>query len=394
MTTNFPTGLDNLDATRGQPGNPLSSPNHITHHANEDDAIEAIETKLGVDGSADINSIDYKLKNASSSNPGHKHTLANGATDVTATATELNYVDGVTAPIQTQLNDLDAEKIGESIVDAKGDLIVGTAADTVARLAVGSDTQVLTADSSAPNGVKWATGAPVTDIQTFNSNGTWTKPSGGLKVLVQMWGGGASGAKTQNGGGGSGGGGGGMYLEGWFNAADLAGTVAITIGTGGTAISANDTNGNDGVATTFGSLLSARGGYGGIRGAGGGNDGTGGAGGRPHAGGTAISGIFPDGAVSSVGGAGLYSGAGGGATLASTAYAGGASTFGGAGGGGASSTNQGAGGTSTYGGNGSAGVSTGSASAGSVPGGGGGAAVSAGNSGAGGAGRVIVTTFF
>jgi Glycine rich protein len=41
--------------------------------------------------------------------------------------------------------------------DAKGDLIVGTAADTAARLAVGSDTQVLTADASTATGLKWAT---------------------------------------------------------------------------------------------------------------------------------------------------------------------------------------------------------------------------------------------
>lgn len=82
-------------------------------------SIVALETKVGVDSSAVATSLDYKLTNASSSNPGHKHTLAQGATDVTSsaaelnvldgipgtlTATELGYVDGVTSAIQTQLD--------------------------------------------------------------------------------------------------------------------------------------------------------------------------------------------------------------------------------------------------------------------------------------------------
>jgi hypothetical protein len=46
--------------------------------------------------------------------------------------------------------------IQPTIVDAKGDIIAATAADTPARLAVGANDTVLTADSSTATGLKWA----------------------------------------------------------------------------------------------------------------------------------------------------------------------------------------------------------------------------------------------
>ena len=49
--------------------------------------------------------------------------------------------------------------IAKTIVDAKGDIIAATAADTVSRLAVGANDTVLTADSTAGTGLKWATPA-------------------------------------------------------------------------------------------------------------------------------------------------------------------------------------------------------------------------------------------
>lgn len=79
----------------------------------------------------------------------------------TVSATELGYLDGVSSAIQTQIDSKigSASAINPTIVDAKGDLLVGSAADTVARLAVGTNDYVLTADSAATNGIKWAAAA-------------------------------------------------------------------------------------------------------------------------------------------------------------------------------------------------------------------------------------------
>jgi hypothetical protein len=53
----------------------------------------------------------------------------------------------------------DTNAIQNAIVDAKGDLIAATAADTPARLAVGTNGQVLTVDSTQATGLKWAAAA-------------------------------------------------------------------------------------------------------------------------------------------------------------------------------------------------------------------------------------------
>jgi hypothetical protein len=75
----------------------------------------------------------------------------------------------------------DANAIQNTIVDAKGDLIAASAADTPARLAVGTNGQVLTADSTAATGLKWAAVAAggkvlqvVQDITTTEESTTST----------------------------------------------------------------------------------------------------------------------------------------------------------------------------------------------------------------------------
>jgi hypothetical protein len=64
----------------------------------------------------------------------------------------------------------DSNAIQNAIVDAKGDLIGATAADTPARLAVGTNGQVLTADSTAATGLAWASPVSSTVNLLLNSN--------------------------------------------------------------------------------------------------------------------------------------------------------------------------------------------------------------------------------
>jgi hypothetical protein len=59
MATNFPASLDTL--TNPTSSDSLSSPSHSAQHANVNDAIEALQAKVGVDSSAVTTSLDYKV---------------------------------------------------------------------------------------------------------------------------------------------------------------------------------------------------------------------------------------------------------------------------------------------------------------------------------------------
>jgi hypothetical protein len=70
----------------------------------------------------------------------------------------------------------DANAIQNTIVDAKGDLIAATAADTPARLAVGANNTMLVADSTASTGLAYKSAA------TLYAYTTWTPTLGSLTI--------------------------------------------------------------------------------------------------------------------------------------------------------------------------------------------------------------------
>jgi hypothetical protein len=85
----------------------------------------------------------------------------------------------------------DTNAIQNAIVDAKGDLIAATAADTPARLAVGTDGYILTADSAEATGLKWTAGAAggsltLLSTTTLNSGTTSQTISGISSAYKQL----------------------------------------------------------------------------------------------------------------------------------------------------------------------------------------------------------------
>jgi len=264
----------------------------------------------------------------------------------------------------------------------------------------------------------WAAVGGGTDVQTFNSNGTWTKPSTGSMARIQVWGGGGGagrGISTLRGTGGGGGG----YNEVVVPLSTIGATVSVTIGAGGAGRSGSTGDGSTGGQTSFGAHCTA---YGGGAGLGATSDQYwgGGGGGQLSAGGLGISSIFPHPADAAANFGQPYnsimfvsdSGSGYGAPLRPSDWHGGAgmgatrflssafelplryvaqgnlhSTYGGGGGG----FSDVAGGSSVYGGNGGTpGVNSGN---GVAPAGGGAFNGTNNNGGSGAAGRVIVTVW-
>lgn len=86
-----------------------------------------------------------------------------GLVERTGSGTAATRTIGVAAGTDIpSTSDADGRYVAKSLVDAKGDLLTATADNTPARLGVGTNGHVLTADSSQSTGVKWAAASGIT----------------------------------------------------------------------------------------------------------------------------------------------------------------------------------------------------------------------------------------
>lgn len=170
----FPTSLDTF--TNPNPTDSTATVSHSSQHSNANDAIEALEAKVGIDGSAVTSSHDYKLSGVTGSDLACSltgtETLTNKTltspfmTNITSTS---SYLYGTTTFVTNNLpwtltgNDI-------SIVlgsDATGDLFYRNSSGNLARLGIGTAGQFLIVDSGLP---AWNTASPELDVDNYNVN--------------------------------------------------------------------------------------------------------------------------------------------------------------------------------------------------------------------------------
>lgn len=93
MATSFPTSLDSL--TNPTATDTLDSPPHDTQHADANDAIEALQAKVGADSSAVTSSHDYKITTLESG-------LSTAQSDITTLESDVaGLVTGKILQVQT-----------------------------------------------------------------------------------------------------------------------------------------------------------------------------------------------------------------------------------------------------------------------------------------------------
>ena len=89
-------------------------------------------------------------------------TAQKGAVQLTDSTSSTSTTTAATPNSVKSAYDLANGAVAKSTVTTKGDLILGTAASTVARQGVGTNNQILYADSTQTNGVVWAAGSKST----------------------------------------------------------------------------------------------------------------------------------------------------------------------------------------------------------------------------------------
>lgn len=127
MATNFPSAIDTL--VNPLPASDTSVVPHSAQHANANDAIEAIEAKVGADGSAVTTSHDYKLSSV---------TGVDKAIGATQTVTVSNKT--LSSPKIT----VGSDAIGDTLYNSSGATGVQT------RIPIGSVGQIFTSDGVKP----------------------------------------------------------------------------------------------------------------------------------------------------------------------------------------------------------------------------------------------------
>lgn len=153
MPISYPSSLDVL--TNPIANNKLNSPSHVDQHANANDAIEALESKVGADSSAVTTSHDYKLSDVTNGNKAE------------------SSANKETSALDTSTTKYPCNNVVKSAVDAKASL---TGTETL--------TNKTLEDAKFTTSINAQTGTTYTLVLTDNSKLVTLTNDGAITVTV------------------------------------------------------------------------------------------------------------------------------------------------------------------------------------------------------------------
>lgn len=190
MATNFPTSLDAL--TNPTSSNKLSDAGvlHADQHANANDAIEALQAKVGINSSAVTTSLDYKVTNllAPKASPIFTGTVTLPLTTAGYVTTTSGGVIGSTASIPVANGGTGATTANAGLTNLTGYTTTATAGGTTILTNTSSHYQLFTGTSNQT--VQLPATSTLQTGWTFhicnNSTGTLTINSSGSNAVIAV----------------------------------------------------------------------------------------------------------------------------------------------------------------------------------------------------------------
>jgi len=142
MAINYPTSLDNFTNPTGTDllENAVSALDHDVQHSNANDAIEALEAKVGADGSAVTTSHDYKLSGVTGTDKAVSKTGVETLTNKTLTSPVINVTS-----------------------DATGDMYYRNSSGVLTRLPLGASGTIISSSGTIP---EWIANPGASDAST------------------------------------------------------------------------------------------------------------------------------------------------------------------------------------------------------------------------------------
>ncbi|WP_312624963.1 hypothetical protein [Scandinavium sp.] len=191
------------------------------------------------------------------------------ATDPSAKRIEREKMNGLFNLITSAIGEIQVGGVGQFITaDDNGGVPYSYGKGAIALLGGVVYQSLVDANTDTPPSSKWgvvSSAGNLLNVKVITSSGTYTPSPGTKTIIVECQGGGGAGggsSATTSGNASIGAGGAeGCYGKGIFT--NLSSSYSVTIGAGGVGVSGS--SGGGGGTTSFGSLMSASGGYGGAR---------------------------------------------------------------------------------------------------------------------------------